>query len=114
VSWDNFYKKFGEDFPLPEFTLKHDMGVICFRKILESDKETVEKANFDAVIGWFGPLKGTTHMVARIVDVLSYPWFFGDVQHNDSAKLLVGHTLGRFYVRLGHRIAGSFVISYLK
>jgi len=99
---------------LPEFAKKGDqVGQRCLQKILG------EKVYFDIFmefVGWFGPFKAKEGILERMFNVVENGWFFGDLSSSEAAKLLAAtrSSEGRFLVRLGHTIPGSFVVSFIK
>jgi len=116
--WANFYAAFEKQFPMPDFATKDQIGKKCLEAILSETPEhkgSVLSIHFGEICEWFGPLKGDKPMIGRMMDVMAQSWFFGDLSAAESGKELgkVGES-GRFLVRLGHKIPGSFVVTHLK
>jgi len=118
VAWPKFFEAFEKEFPLPEFAQKDQIGKKCLEAILADvpqKKGFVNMNFFGEICEWFGPLKGDKHIIGRMMDVMAQSWFFGDLSAQDSGKILGANPdAGRFLVRLGHKIPGSFVVTYLK
>jgi len=118
VPWAKFYEAFEKEFPFPDFAQKDQIGKKCLQAFIAENpksKDIVTATAFKDMLDWFGPLKSEKPMIGRMMDVMAQSWFFGDLSAQDAGKILgTGDNTGRFLVRLGHKIAGSFVVTYLK
>ena len=92
--------------------------LLCVKSLLKQSNSTVSLDEFGKVLSWFGPLEvpyvdnGILH---RIEEILSYPWFHGNISSQLSEKLLgsKNRKMGDFLVRFSTRTPGSFCISRL-
>jgi len=117
VPWLKFWETFEKENPLPDYAQKDGIGKKCFQSMAAENpqhKDIVLSNTFGELCEWFGPFKGEKHMLGRMMDVMAQSWFFGDLSATESGKILATADQGRFLVRLGHKIPGSFVVTYLK
>jgi len=98
TSWNQFcvefYKLVGE--PL---TRDRDLNYKCLQKLLipeEQDFVTLDR--FGYFSKWFSPL--TKGVLDRLREVLSLPWFHGDISRKECEALLSSFKKGAYLVRL--------------
>ena len=78
---------------------------------MECSEVTME--NFGAILNWFGPLKGKegSSFMDTVRSTLRNTWFHGDLQTEESNRLLEMRPSGTFLVRFSTAIRGAFTIS---
>jgi serine/threonine protein kinase len=74
--------------------------------------QNIAVEHFGQLLNWFGPLD--PHMLSRIYDVASQPWFHGAIEKEDAEARVKGVGVeNTFLVRLSTSSAGCFTLSYM-
>jgi len=100
-----------------------EIDVKCLKAILadeskkgseNEDDSLVSLEKFGNILKWFGPLvnaQDTQNILVKIRNLMTEPWFHGDISTNESESRLLNKNEGTFLVRFSTSTPGCFTIS---
>jgi len=120
VSWTKFVNAFTLKFPIPAEI--ESLGLHCLEAILAHEPvgwniakdKLVSMVYFGKVLQWFGPLKGTPHIIEKLISVMKKGYFHGDMTKDEAYVKLKRLPSGSFLIRLGHSEPGGYAVSRVR
>lgn len=82
---------------------------VCLKTICQNEKQEVTLERFSKVLHWFGPFDDGKQFLIRIVALLREPYFFGDLDQDQSLRILAQQKATTFLIRFSSNL-GSIII----
>jgi len=117
VDWKDFLITFSNKagFPIPRDP--DDIQMQCLKELVvkksKEGKEEVSLEDFGIMLDWFGPLEKGSGILRRVEAQLRMKGFFGDIETQESEKILNGKKKGAYLVRFSTRDPGCYAITVL-
>jgi len=117
VDWKDFLITFSNKagFPIPRDP--DDIQMQCLKELVvkksKEGKEEVSLEDFGKMLEWFGPLEKGSGILRRVEAQLRMKGFFGDIETQESEKILNGKKKGAYLVRFSTRDPGCYAITVL-
>merc|ERR1712137_314327 len=113
VSWKNFVIAICSFFDEKISKNPNDTRWKCLAALLSDKESRVTIEQFSRILEWFGPLTDLTSFLQSVEDLLSKPWFHGEISAVEAEKLLSPKPAGTFLVRFSSRDPGCYAISVM-
>eukprot|EP01112_Ceratiomyxa_fruticulosa_P013616 TRINITY_DN3833_c0_g1_i2.p1 TRINITY_DN3833_c0_g1~~TRINITY_DN3833_c0_g1_i2.p1 ORF type:complete len:543 (-),score=94.64 TRINITY_DN3833_c0_g1_i2:235-1863(-) len=98
--------------PFTDLNCRCLKAVVATKPLIESDVEVVSMDQFGKVLAWFGDLRSDgADILDKMRDLMTCPWFHGDISTQESEDRLANKPEGTFLARFSTTEEGAYTVS---